>query len=199
MCATVAHSQDNVKFEGTREQNDHDTDGEWEASGKKSYVIDGKANADEKYGTDDSIPTEETCHIDDCSLMQDNDDQSELSMLIDQDGELSSEEDKAAPQDFSELNSKCSKETIQEPTDEDAAKEASREGTPGNGGADKKEEEEDENVNDEGQMIVEGEENEDESKLNKVDPEMENIPLREILLKLKVRQKESKVLLAWNK
>ncbi|XP_047492969.1 thioredoxin domain-containing protein 15-like isoform X2 [Penaeus chinensis] len=185
LCATVAQSQDNVKFEGTHEQNDHDAEGEWEASGKKSYVIDGKENADEKYGTGDSMPTEETCHIDDCSLMQDNDDQSELSMLIDQDEEFSSEEDKASPQDLSELNSKCSKETIQESTDGDATKEAFTEGTPGNEEADKKEEDEDENIIDEGQMIVESEEKEDESKLNKVDPEMENIPLREILLKLK--------------
>lgn len=39
-------------------------------------------------------------------------------------------------------------------------------------------------------------EKKDESRLNKVDPEMENIPLREILLKLKVRQIDIKVLLA---
>lgn len=181
LCATVVHSHNDVKVEGTHKQNDHIADGEWEASGKKSYIIDGKENAEGKYGTSDSIATEETCHIDDCSLMQDDDDQSELSMLTDQDGEFSSEEDKAPSQDFSELNSKCSKETIQEET----TKEAFEEGTPGNGGADKTEKENEDENRDEGQIIIESEENEDESRLNKVDPEMENIPLREILLKLK--------------
>lgn len=191
LCVTAVKSQDDAKSVGTHEECEHDADGDWEASGKKSYLIDEKQNAEGKEEASEAIPTEEACFMDDCSLMQDDDDQSELSMLTDQDGEFNSEEEKVSSQDFCEMNSKCSKEAMpEEPADGDAIEEALGEEIPIVVEADMKEDGEAVNVNEEGPTSFESGENEDESELNKVDPEMENIPLREILLKLKVGWKE---------
>lgn len=160
---------------------------------KSSIAENGKENIGAIDGSDEDVVDVESCNMDDCAAFQDDADQSELQLLSDQDEENTLGEDGLSSHDFCDSSTKCSKEYPQEPTNADLTEESPEEtdSSPKDEITDtdnevKEEEDENGDLIDESQNSLEDESGKDESKISKLDPELENIPLREILLKLKV-------------